>query len=103
MEKATQAEQVYSALLNAGELLLEAMAEERRAAERYPEDISKVFGYLEVVSAARKKVDERADEYCSMLAECGFPDLPIRHAIECGESDLRKRFANRTMFPSGAG
>lgn len=76
---------MFAKLLEAGERLLEALNEEHRVSARYPKDISEVFSYLEHVSTARRQVDDCAGSYCSALAECGFPDVPIRHVIECGE------------------
>lgn len=76
-------------IVEAGQRLLDAMAEEHRVSGAYPKDISEVFKYLESVSRARKTVDELAEKYCAVLAEYGFPDVPIRHLIEEGEDRLR--------------
>lgn len=75
----------YDDLIKAGERLIGALAEEQRVSALYPSDISQVFSYLEAVSAARKRVDECAGEYRKLLAECGFPDIPIRREIEKNE------------------
>ena len=78
-----------AAILEAGERLLAALAEEHRLSGAYPKDIGGVFTYLETVSRARKHVDERAQQYCQILAKYDFPDVPIRHAIESEENRLR--------------
>ncbi|GEM_PF-2911453 len=72
-------------ILDVGERLLAALREEQRISEAYPKDISEVFAYLEAVSRARKAVDECAERYCAVVADYGFPDVPIRHWIEEGE------------------
>jgi hypothetical protein len=61
----------YDTLFEAGKRLLEAMEEERTISQHYPEDISKIFSYIENVSAARKRVDVCAAEYCTILDETG--------------------------------
>jgi len=82
-------EAALAAILQVGERLLAALAEEQRVSEAYPKAISDVFAYVESVSQARKNVDECAEKYCEILAEYDFPDVPIRHLIECGENRLR--------------
>ena len=79
----------FEEILQAGERLLAALADERRLSEAYPKDISKVFDYLESVSLARKTVDECAEKYFAILAKYGFPDVPIRHEIENSANQLR--------------
>ena len=86
----------FDAILEAGERLLAALAKERRLSEAYPKDISRVFDYLESVSLARKTVDECAENYWAILAEYGFPDVPVRREIESGENRLRWRWPPRT-------
>ena len=73
----------YEALLQAGERLIAAQEEEHRlrSAVAKHHDMAE---HAELVSAARKRVDEYAEAYCRMLDECGYPDLPIRRVIECG-------------------
>lgn len=82
-------EAAFVAILKSGERLLAALDEERRLTKAYPKQITGVFEYLESVSRARKAVDECAKEYYAIVAENGFPDLPIRHEIESGENRLR--------------
>ena len=79
----------FDAILEAGERLLAALAEERKISEAYPKDISQVVEYLESVSRARKAVDDCAEKYWAILTEYGFPDVPIRHKIEHEENRLR--------------
>lgn len=79
----------FTAILEAGERLLNALDEERRLSKAYPKQITGVFEYLESVSRARKAVDDCAKEYFAIVAENGSPDLPIRHLIESGENRLR--------------
>jgi hypothetical protein len=82
MEAEAPAEAVCVMLLEAGERLLAALREERRlwrvaSKQDMPVDLA----------AARKRVDECADQYCRALEACGFPDAPIRHLVECNVSD----------------
>lgn len=79
----------FVAILEAGERLLAALDEERRLSKTYPKQITGVFEYLESLSLARKTVDQRAKEYYTVIAENGFPDLPIRHVIEDDDNRLR--------------
>lgn len=78
-----------TAIIEAGERLLAALKEEHRLSKAYPKDFTAVFDYLESVSDVRKVVDERANEYFSIIAKYGFPDVPIRREIETGENRLR--------------
>jgi hypothetical protein len=82
-------EAALKAILEAGEPVLAALREEQRISEAYPKDIAEVFSYAESVARARKVVDDCAERYCAILAEYGFPDVPIRHVIEEGENRLR--------------
>jgi hypothetical protein len=84
METEEPAGSVCVMLLEAGERLLAALGEERR--------VSRLAGGereipVEIVVAARMRVDECADMYCRALEECGFPDVPIRHLVECNLTD----------------
>ena len=82
----------FRAILEAGERLLAALDQERQLSKSYPKQITEVFEYLESVSRARKAVDQCAKEYYAILAENGFPDLPIRHEIESADNRLRLNF-----------
>lgn len=73
----------YDSLLRAGDRLLAAMAEEQRVTRLHPTGPDLAIQHREAVSAARHRVDECAREYCEALAECEYPDVPIRHVIEC--------------------
>jgi len=84
METEESAGNVCVMLLEAGENLLAALGEERRVSRlAVPEEEIPV----EIVAAARMRVDECAELYCRALEECGFPDVPIRHLVECNLTD----------------
>lgn len=81
--------EAITAIMEAAELLLAALREERRLSKTYPKDFTQVVGYLESVSWARQIVDERAKEYFAILGKYDFPEVPLRHEIETDENRLR--------------
>lgn len=84
METEEPAGNVCVMLLEAGERLLAALGEERRVSRlAVPEKRMPA----ETVVAARMRVEECADLYCRALEECGYPDVPIRHLVECNLAD----------------
>ena len=68
----------YKVLIEAGERLLRALAEEYRA-----NDLNRVSVYSELLLAARRRVDSCAAAYCAALDQCGYPDISIRYEVEC--------------------
>ena len=74
---------LYAVVLQAGERLITAFAEEHALMDflaRHADDPSR---YLELLTSVRRTVDDCAAEYCRAIDLAGYPDLPIRHAIEC--------------------
>lgn len=85
MDGEQESENLYAAVLEAGQRLLAALRDEHRVTERLPNDVSKLSRYYEAISAARKRVDDCEGAYCAALEACGYPEIPIRHVIECGD------------------
>ena len=78
----------FSALFEAGDRLLAAQTAEERRSKNLPKDITEAGTYLEELAALRLLVDERAREYCDLLAEFGFPGVSVEYVTKRG-TDLR--------------
>ena len=72
-------------LLESGKRLVAALDAEHRRSKLYPKDIAQVVAYLEEVSFLRQRVDQCAQEYCALLAECGFSNVDVKDVVERGE------------------